>query len=81
MGIAATSIRFDHGPRHRALLGVEAEDETRRYEQAGAVDLVHAVGNAAAHILLLAHGLERLFVGAFDADKDREEIRPIEHGQ
>ena len=38
------------------------------------IDLMHAVGNAAARILFLAHRLERFLVRAFDADEDREEV-------
>ena len=64
-----------HRPRDRALLGVEADDESREHEHAVRINPMDALRDIAPHVLLLAHLLQRLFVGTFDPDKDREEIR------
>ena len=45
------------------------------------VDLVHAVGDAAARILLLAHLHQRLGIRAFDADEHADEIRLVHQPQ
>ncbi len=59
----------------RIVLQVEADDETRDDEHAGGIDLVDAVSDVAARVLLLACMNERLGVGRLDAGEDREEIR------
>ena len=48
---------------------------------AGLVDLVYAVGDAAARILFLAHRVSVSVVRAFDADENGKKVGPLEHRQ
>ena len=57
------------------MLGVEADNEPGGHENPGGIDLVNALGDAASRVLLFPRRNERIGIGAFDADKDREEIR------
>ena len=75
-GIAVSSMHSIIASAHAALLGVEADDEAGVHEHAGAIDLVDALGDAAAGVLLLLHRDERLGVGALDADEDRRRSSP-----
>ncbi len=80
-GIAEFLDQLDHGAGHAALFIVEADNEARGHEHAGGVDLVDAVGDAAARILLLAHLRQRLGIGTFDADEHADEIRLVHQPQ
>jgi hypothetical protein len=50
-------------------------------EHAGGVDPVNAGDNVASRVLLLSRCHQRLGIGAFDADEEREEIRLRHHPQ
>ena len=71
----------DHLGGDALLLGVEADDEACNGKDAGVVDLVHAVADRAAGVLLLLHGDERRGVAALDADEDDEEVAVPQHVQ
>ncbi len=71
--------QLDHWIGDRTFLTVETDNETRRHEHACLVDLVDAVADAAARILLLAHRNQRVGIGAFDTHKNDEEIRFLQH--
>src|ERR1700736_481343 len=66
--------KVDHVIRHRLLLAIEADDETRSDEEAGGVKLVDALCNAATGILLLAHCDQRRRIGTLYADEDADKI-------
>ena len=75
-GIAVASMKSAIASATRIALAVEANDEARGHEHAGAIDPVHALGQIAAGVLLLLGIDTSVFgVGAFDADEDGEEIR------
>ena len=80
-GIAASSINSTIASAIDAFLAVEADDEAGGDEHAGGVDLVDALGDAAARVLLLPHRDQRLGVRAFDADEDAEEIGLVHQPQ
>ena len=73
-GMPAVLDQLDHRVGHAAFLAVEADDEAGGHEHAGVVDLVHALRDAAARVLLLLRLHERLGIGALDADEDADEI-------
>ena len=64
-----------HRVGHRNVFAVEANDEASGHEHTGAVDLVDAVSQISPSVLFLFGVDKRLWIGAFDADEDREEIR------
>jgi hypothetical protein len=66
---------LDHRLGDRALLAVEAKDESGGHKHAGAVDLMNAVGQHPPCILLLLHRHQRVAVRTLDADEHGEEIR------
>jgi hypothetical protein len=63
------------------LLTVEANDEVRSDEHAGPVNFVNAVHQIAAGVLLFPHRHQGFWVGTFNADEQREEIRVSHHAQ
>ena len=78
-GMPVVLDAVDHAVGDAALLGVEADDEAGVHEHAGVVDLVDAVGEVAARVLLLLRRDQGVGVGALDADEDGEEIRLAHH--
>ena len=68
---------FDHAVGDAVLFGVEAHDEARDDEHAGAMNFVDAVGQAAARVLLLLHLHERLGIRTFDPGEHADEVRRV----
>ena len=73
--------QLDHRIRRRLRFAVETDDETCVHEKAGRVDSAETVRDTASRILLLAHRNEGRGVRALDADKNPDEVGPVQQHQ
>src|SRR6516165_10132376 len=64
-----------------ALLTVEANDEAGEHENAGLIDFIDALLQAAASVLLLPHQHQSVRIRTLNPNKDRKEIRCCQGAQ